>query len=75
MKRDERTDIRFYMDTWLAAELTRKAEPTKNEIATIPASTISHISHEMLDTCCNDVARRTMKAVKIASVPLMGKLL
>ena len=55
MPRDERTDIRFYMDTWLAAKLTGKAEPTKNEIATIPASTISPISHELLDACCNDI--------------------
>lgn len=53
--KDEKTDIRFYMDTWLAAHLAEKSEPTKSELAALAGGIKSALTDALMHKCCEDV--------------------
>ncbi len=48
LNRDERNDIRYYVDLWLAGVLAKSAKPNKNEIAGILAKVKNILSVDML---------------------------
>jgi hypothetical protein len=55
LSKDERTDIRYYMDTWLASHLTGKVKPTKTELAAIVSKVRSPIESTIFAQCLRTV--------------------
>ena len=55
ISKDEKTDIRFYMDTWLMSEIAGKPSPSKNEIAALASALKEPVEQQMLDECCSEV--------------------
>jgi hypothetical protein len=52
LPKDTRTDIRYYMETWLAGVLSTRAEPSKDEIGKLVTTLESPLDVAMLDGCC-----------------------
>jgi hypothetical protein len=55
ISRDEKNDIRFYMDTWLCADLTGSNKATKSQIADLSGVLKSEISIDRMDNVFSKV--------------------
>jgi hypothetical protein len=53
--KDIRTDIRYYMDMWLASYLSKKEAPSKADLAGIATRVKSPINMATLDQCSASV--------------------
>lgn len=75
LPKDTRTDIRYYMESWLIGMLVGRAEPSKAEIAKLATTLESPIDKTLMDGCCAWVieiykdAGGTDKAAKGTDMP------
>jgi hypothetical protein len=52
ISKDVRTDIRYYMDTWITSQLTKKNSPSQADIAGLAAAVKAGIPNLILGECC-----------------------
>lgn len=61
LAKDERRDVRYYLDTWLACELSRKARPTSDDIAALVPILVGPILMESATQQVIDMYRGLVK--------------
>jgi hypothetical protein len=64
LAKDERRDIRFYIDTWISCELTSKANPTPDDVAGLAVKVVSPILPALLDAVTHEVLGMYQAMVK-----------
>jgi len=62
--KDERRDIRFYVDMWIVSELTGKAKPAPDDIANLAANMVSPIFPGLLNAVTHEVLATYQTMVK-----------
>lgn len=53
--KDVRTDVRYYMDLWMASHLAGKSNPTKAELSAIESSVVKLATEALLQQCLKEV--------------------
>jgi len=61
LSRDERRDIRFYVDWWITSELTRSSQPSPQQLAVLAQTVVSPISPGVLDEAAKAVLEQYRK--------------